>query len=888
VESKGLWEIFAPETIVGNALNIVWDYAIENTSKRVIASAQAQIVAWEDPSDWGDGGSFFNPVTDEYYISKTYNVAGLNYSLGTRLHLGDLAPLTDNPLWFDAGSNTLYALVSGQWTGIGVGSELRQLDGQNSPPPATYEYQAGTIWQSPNGNIFVWDAGYQGYEFFYFFPNNFANGFFYIDPSFQSVQGLYIFNPDNFYVHYPNYIDEQGLFVYNCLLGEGGFYYNDADVRAPDWTQIDLYSNSLFQTSWTPSYASNLYLLVNGVEVPQIFTTPDYEVTWGFQGEFMKVTYRALSNEGEAFVPNILIASENGINPQYIDISSDFTSRPETVTTIPYSEIGVLNNFRGAWGNKGGARSMDLVFDSLDIHGFNEQQALVLKPIQEELSFDFLLNLVSGANIYVGDSPPPAAKVGDYYWNNETGALAVYYLDSDRNLIWVEIDYPISVCQVGNPSCSYFPLKPILSTGGCSLSNGDTWQDPDGPACTLWYDSPNNQSSWVEFNWNLETGIGWEATQPPSLEPDFSVLDVLITDGFIPVEPGQPYTTDDYNFYYTIDEVACSFTFYYTALSPLGVQKQPKIWIGIASGNYPPYDITEYVFSNAQFIIAPAVQNSEWTLRPWKTQSLEVTDETAVFEDTFMNGLRADVNLGPGDEDWTRSFIRLPSEYGREGRVWNQSKLAMQDFAYFGSPGKLQEMRCPNFDQKPQIYEQVVFERTDPSVGTVLFSAPYLYSDVEGFDNLSNYFANEDYPGEFQDADFDFTIDDEYDEWREADLSEYEALHHRTVVAGGEWDGVYLEPTGNRPLTGFAERDLRVKSVIPVPPPVWDASIYKYAPLCPQGPESYVEDANNFKVNYAYFAADLAAAEDGFFDQSQDVSWRQPLVEEQTFYVLDN
>lgn len=889
IESQGLWEVYVPETIIGNSVQIVWNYAIENTSKAVFSSVQAQVIAWEDPSDWGNAGEFFNPVLDEYRISKTYNIAGLNYSLGTRLFLGDNPPTNDNPLWYDAGSNKLYTFTAGSWVAVGVGSELRVLDSQSSPPPATYDFQPGSIWQSPEGRIFIWDAGFVSYDFFYFFPNGLINGFFYIDPSYQNVQGLYFFNPDNFFIHYPNYVDAEGLYVYNCLLNDEGFYIHNPNVRTPDWTEISLYTSSYLQTTWTPAYASNLYVLVNGDPVPNNYRTDNFEINWDFEGDFLRITYRALTDQGEVFVPSILIASFNGLNPQYIDISSDFTSRPEPVTSVPYNEIGVLNNFRGAWGNKGGARSMDFAFDALDIHGYNEQQALVLRPIAEELSFDFLLNLVSGSNVFVGDSPPPTAKIGDYYWNNETGAMAVYYQDADRNMFWVEVNYPASPCQVGTPGCDYFPLKPFLSTGGCFLSNGDTWKDPDGLGCTIWYDSPNNVSEWVEFNWNADTRIGWEVSQQPSLIPDYSVLDILITDDFIPVEPNELYTTEDYSFFYTIDEIACTWTFNYTALSPLGVQKQPRIWVGIASNNYPPYEITEYVFSNAQFFLAPAVQNAEWTLRPWKTQSLEVTDELAIIEDTYENGLRADINRGPGDEDWSRSFIRLPSEYGRNSKVWNQSKLVMQDFAYFGSPGNLKGMRCPNFDQKPQIYEQVVFERSNPGVGAVLFSAPYFYSDVEGFNNLLNYFPEQEvsYSG-YLDADLDFATDGEYDEWNEANLQEYEALHNRTILTNGDWDGVYLEPTGNRQLTGFVERDLRVKSVIPVPAPVWDASIYKYAPLCPQGPESYEEDPNNYKVTYAYFAADLSASEDGFFDQSQDVSWREPLVEDQTLYILNN
>jgi hypothetical protein len=118
-------------------------------------------------------------------------------------------------------------------------------------------------------------------------------------------------------------------------------------------------------------------------------------------------------------------------------------------------------------------------------------------------------------------------------------------------------------------------------------------------------------------------------------------------------------------------------------------------------------------------------------------------------------------------------------------------------------------------------------------------------------------------------------------------LNEYDPLHFRQALDNGDWDGIYLEPTGGTTLTGFVQRDLRVKSVIPIAAPIWDASIYKYPPLCPQGPESYVEDPNNCKVTYAYFAADLAGAEDGFFDQQKDIAWREPLVKDQTLYMLN-
>lgn len=888
VESKGLWKIYIPEEIVGNELALVWDYAIENTSKRVISAAKFQVIQWQDPSDWGNGGKFFNPVLDEYLITRTYNTAGLNYSLGTRLALGDTVPVTNNPLWYDAGNGVVYAYFGSQWNAVGRVTGITQLTGSQTPPPTTYDFTAGNIWQTPDNRVYIWDAGAENYDFFYFFPTGITDGFFYIDPSSQNVQGLYLYDPDNFYIHCPDYADADGFVLYNLNLNEDGFYISDPCTSSPDWYEVEFFDTTGVSNVWTLAYNSNLHVLVDGAEIPQLFRTADYEISWATSGDFLSVTYRALTEVGELFVPRITVGSYNGVNVEFVDISGDFTSRPITVTTIPYSEVGVLNNFRGAWGNKGGARSMDFVFDSLDIHGYNEQQALMLRQVNEPISFDFLLNLVSGATIFTGDSPPPGASVGDYYWNDETGALAVLYIDSDRLLHWVEVNYPISICQIGTPDCAYFPLKPFLSTGGCFLTNGDTWQDPNSEAVTVWYDSPNNYGNWVELNWNQETGQGWQASQPPELIPDFSVLTVLLTDDFITLEVGVPYTTADYTFYYTIEPIACTFTFYYEALSPTGVQIQPTVWISISNIAYPPQEITNYVFSNAEWYLAPVVQNSESVLRPWKTLSLEVTTEAELATDAFANGLRADLNLGPGNENWTRSFIRLPSEYGRNGKVWNQTKLTMQDFAYFGSPGNLQDMRCPTEDSRPQIFEEVVFYKENPAVGAILFSAPYLYSDVDGFNTLENYFVKGAQIGEFADADFDFVTDPEYDAWTEGELTEYDPLHTRTVFTNGDWDGVYIEPTGNRPLSGFLEKDLRVKSVIPVPAPVWDASIYKYPPLCSQGPESFAENQNNFKVGYAYFAADLAAAEDGFFDQSQDVAWREPLVEDQTLYILNN
>jgi hypothetical protein len=86
-------------------------------------------------------------------------------------------------------------------------------------------------------------------------------------------------------------------------------------------------------------------------------------------------------------------------------------------------------------------------------------------------------------------------------------------------------------------------------------------------------------------------------------------------------------------------------------------------------------------------------------------------------------------------------------------------------------------------------------------------------------------------------------------------------------------------------LTGFFSTDLLNEGITPVVAPVWDASIYKFAPTCENAKESYAVDANHYKVSYSYFVADASAAEDPFFDISQEASWRYPVAQPKTLYL---
>jgi hypothetical protein len=137
------------------------------------------------------------------------------------------------------------------------------------------------------------------------------------------------------------------------------------------------------------------------------------------------------------------------------------------------------------------------------------------------------------------------------------------------------------------------------------------------------------------------------------------------------------------------------------------------------------------------------------------------------------------------------------------------------------------------------------------------------------------------------------TAEIEFDGFTEAAISDYEPLHNRIadvtspIGAGyGNWVGAYVNINVCEELSGYLVTDLLNGAVSPVGAPVWDASIYKYAPTCAHEQQSYQVDANNYNVGYAYFVADASVAEDTFFDIQQESSWRYPVKQPKTSYVL--
>jgi hypothetical protein len=412
------------------------------------------------------------------------------------------------------------------------------------------------------------------------------------------------------------------------------------------------------------------------------------------------------------------------------------------------------------------------------------------------------------------------------------------------------------------------------------------------------YGTPTQGAMWWDFN-NLDPntraasiyyGSAWVATNthapsgPVATTLNLGVI-LFYCDGVL-LSSGVPYTTDTYSFTYTSDAPTGDYSFTYAPRTFLGRTQLPTITISDSLTTTYDSDISSIVFSGIQYRMSPNVYDAESPLRVWKSQALQVAETVAhLAEGNFINPLLADLNDGPGPENWERYFIRLPLDYQRNGEAWQKTALICQDFGYWGSSIEPERMRCPPEDDLPAIYEELFLYGDPVPDYTYVYCEPYLYSNLAYFETGEL--------GDYRNAGVFPATDIQFDDFVEAELIDYEPLHNRQadvtspVAQGyGNWLGNYVNINPCVPLTGFYTTDLLNNGIEPVAAPVWDASIYKFAPTCESDPESHTVDANHYKLGYAYFVADASAAEDGFFDIQQEISWRYPETQPKTGYLL--
>ena len=202
----------------------------------------------------------------------------------------------------------------------------------------------------------------------------------------------------------------------------------DTDQRFP-YESLSLFANSVYYFN-QPVYAK--YSLTN--LVPDISPTYDpINQVWFFQ------------------VPDTIV---KGTAPITIFLCWDYSNSTSAVTCFTqvrvqnwfdcsdWISIDTINNFTGSWGNKGGPLPYNLAFDSLSIHGVSENNALRLPVIERSLSYNSLMEQVYAQLTPYDITAPGSPKIGDLWWNPETGALSVWYDPFNQGCaVWVEIDY---------------------------------------------------------------------------------------------------------------------------------------------------------------------------------------------------------------------------------------------------------------------------------------------------------------------------------------------------------------------------------------------------------------------------------------------------------------
>jgi len=376
------------------------------------------------------------------------------------------------------------------------------------------------------------------------------------------------------------------------------------------------------------------------------------------------------------------------------------------------------------------------------------------------------------------------------------------------------------------------------------------------------------EGDWVDLN----TGV---QVAPPEEYVNFNAISVYCEGEKFP-NNGGTIQSDSYSLGLEMNANG-QFIFRYAPKTFEAGVRFPRVTISDSLVYGFTHDITDLVFSGVVHYISPNVVDSETLLRLWKTQQMCAAGTLQhLVEDNYINPLIADQNNGPGSPTWDRFFLRLPPSYERNGAEWQKVNLVCQNFAYYGSSVAPDRTVCPETEVLPEVYEAACLFGSSTET-KLIYSEPYLYSNV-AFSALaiSEAFENSGvYPTQ------DVLADDFY----EAKLVDYDPLHVRQVQGNGDWEGIYLRENEVGSLSGFTTNDVENRSLLPVEAPLWDASIYKLPPSCVVAEGTYDVDANQFKIGYAYFAADLSAAEDGFFDIEQESSWVEPENLQRSLYL---
>jgi len=228
--------------------------------------------------------------------------------------------------------------------------------------------------------------------------------------------------------------------------GEVGFSGDAAFLVASDGTDLQLYpfydTDKKFQYLTLSIFADSVYYFDQPVYIKYNLSNPTPDVLPEYDAERELWFLR---------VPQSVVANTPAITSFFCWDYSDSTTLTTVSTPVvvlywqnnsDWNSLSVVENFTGAWGNKGGPLPFNLAFDSLSIHGVSEENSLIVAPIQRSISYNSLMTEIYSQLTPYDISAPGNPKPGDLWWNPSTGALTVWYAPQNEECaIWVEIDY---------------------------------------------------------------------------------------------------------------------------------------------------------------------------------------------------------------------------------------------------------------------------------------------------------------------------------------------------------------------------------------------------------------------------------------------------------------
>jgi hypothetical protein len=267
-------------------------------------------------------------------------------------------------------------------------------------------------------------------------------------------------------------------------------------------------------------------------------------------------------------------------------------------------------------------------------------------------------------------------------------------------------------------------------------------------------------------------------------------------------------------------------------------------------------DWSESFWESLHFRFLASMENYLTPLRVWRSPDLHASDEQTY---NYENPLIADANLGAGTDERHLYFLRLPPEYKRDSLEWARAEMVANLLGYFGKPAQ------------PTAYKQTDNDRYDTKL---------MDEEVDFDENFTGLIYQEDYTessviveeegGSFELGEVDRSLQSE-------EFSPAETLNYspRSII---DWDGEYWQRANTTQLTGNIPADERRGALIKVfdGKPIEQYEDGVNARVWDNRPDLGIsrrirreeQFPCNYRVAYAYFAADLAVAGDPVFDPS--------------------